>query len=446
MGGNDMVVRGTLHAGSPERPLKRDCTIGLDHNDWWGDIRAMKAEGGIRWGGPGSQGQIPVYRVPWLSWRDRDDWPAYISLTVPKSGVIRVHSADPAKARLVLRWHRRGGFGGAGAVTSDQPVTPAQKALFERQYRGRVSAAFVGDVQFDGVVFDNFHQGGIMLADPAMRRRWSDVGFGSNNAAEPEQLFAVIPEALHIGGNGGGHWDYGENETIPIIDVPPGLYADTQTLRVAVRLPEGSDPRTQIRYTLDGTIVDADSALYDGPITISETKSLKARAFTADGRRLGREARARYRFQECEPVAAKTPEDTQPGLRYAYHHEWRGDLGTREPEATGVVRTPDLSMRDSHGHAVVFTAYISVDKAGTWTFYLTSDNNSELYIGDRLVVDNTIRGPRQRVIKMHAGQIALEAGKHPIRIVAKDCRESLALDWQGPGIDKQPVPAHVFNH
>jgi len=446
MGGNDMVVRGTLRAGSPERPLKRDCTIGLDHNDWWGDIRAMKAEGGIRWGGPGSQGQIAQYRVPWLSWRDRDDWPVHISLTVPKSGTIRVHSADPTKARLVLRWHRRNGFGGAGAITGDQPVAPAQKELFERQYQGRVSAAFVGDVQFDGVVFDNFHQGGIMLADPAMRRRWSHVDFGANNAAEPEQLFAVIPQALRIDDNGGGHWEYGEDETIPIIDLPPGLYADQRTLHVKVSLPEGGDPSMQIRYTLDGTIVDTNSPLYDGPVTISETKSLKARAFAADGRRLGREARARYEFRALEPVAAESPSDTQPGLHYAYHHTDRGDLADRQPESEGVISTPGLAMRESYDHAVVFTGYLSVDKAGTWTFYLTSDNNTELYIGDRLVVDNTIRGPRQIVVKTHAGQIALEPGKHPIRIVARDCRESLEVEWRGPRQDRRPFPADVLCH
>ncbi|MBS3735212.1 MAG: chitobiase/beta-hexosaminidase C-terminal domain-containing protein [Phycisphaerae bacterium] len=446
MGGNDMVVSGTLLAGSPERPLKRDCTIGLDHNDWWGDIRAMKAEGGIRWGGPGSPGQIPQHSVPWLSWRDRDDWPVYISLTVPKSGVIRVHSADPAKARLVLRWHRRDGFGGAGAVTGERPATPAQKKLFKEQYHGRINAVFVGDVQFDGVVFDNFHKGGILLADRAMRDKWRHVYFGPNNAARPEALFAVIPEALHIGDGAGGRWDYGEDEVIPIIDVPPGIYGDAQPLRVKVSLPEGSDPRTQIRYTLDGTIVDADSPLYDGPVTISETKSLKARAFTADGQRLGREARARYRFRELEPVASQTPEDTQPGLRYAYHHNWRGDLDEREPEATGVVETPDLSMRESYGHAVVFTGYVSVDEADTWTFYVTSDNNSELYIDDRLVVDNTIRGPRQRVIKTHAGQIDLEAGPHAIRIVTRDCREVLDVSWQRGDGEIEPIPAEALSH
>jgi hypothetical protein len=446
MGGNDMVVRGTLHAGSPERPLARDCTIGLDHNDWWGDIRAMKAEGGIRWGGPGSDGHIPVHSVPWLSWRDRDDWPVYISLTVPESGAIRVHSADPDEVRLVLRWHQRDGFGGAGAVTGENPATAAQKKLFKEQYRGRLTAAFVGDVQFDGVVFDNFHKGGIMLADPAMRQRWSHVHFGPNNAADPEELFAVICEELRIDKDGGGHWEYGEDEIIPIIDTPPGIYGDARPLRVKVRLPEGSAPRTPIRYTLDGTIVDRDSPLYDGPITISETKSLKARAFTADGRRLGREARARYRFRTLEPVAARSPADTKCGLHYAYHHTDRGDLSDRQPESKGVVDAPDLSMRESHSHAVVFTGYVSVNKEGIWTFYLTSDNNSELYIGDRLVVDNTIRGPRQRVIKTHAGQIALKPGRHLIRLVAKDCRKSLDVDWEGPGVEKQPIPAAAYSH
>jgi hypothetical protein len=445
-GGNDMVVRGSVHAGSCERPLQRDCTIGLDYNDWWGDIRAMKAEGGIRWGAPGSAGQIPVHAVPWLSWRDRDDWPVYISLTVPESGAIRVHSADPAKARLVLRWHRRDGFGGAGAVTGESPATPAQRKLFKEQYHGRVTAAFVGDVRFNGVVFENFHRGGILLADPAMRDKWSHVHFGPNNAAPPEALFAVIPEALHIDDGAGGRWDYGEDEVIPIIDVPPGIYGDAQPLRVKVRLPEGSDPGTRVRYTLDGTIVDADSPLYDDPIAISETKSLKARAFAPDGRRLGREARARYRFVQLKPRPSDAPSGARPGLAHEYHHTDRGNLDKREPEGRGVVPTPNLSMRTSGGHSVVFAGYVSADKPGIWTFYLTSDNNSELYIGDRLVVGNTIRGPRQVVVKTHAGQISLETGLHAIRIVARDCHKPFEVAWRGPGGGKEALPASALRH
>ncbi len=451
-GGNDMLVMGTLSAGTPERPLTCDCTLGLGYHDWWGDIRSMKAEESVRMGGPGEPGQIAYYRVPWLSWREeRHDWPAYFSLTVTKSGRVRVHSADPTEARLVLRWHERDGFGSAGAGAGDAPVTDRQKRFFSEQYRGRINAVFAGDVRFDGVVFDDFHKRGILLADPDLRNEWTHVFFGPNNHAEPDELFARIPKNLNIGGDGsvlnqwpGAAWNYGHDEVIPVIDVPPGVYAQGSTLEVEVRLPDGQ--RSQIRYTLDGTIVQADSPLYSGPVTISSTSSLKARAFGADGERLGREARARYRFEQMAPRPSDAPSGGRPGLGYDYHHTDRGDLANREPEARGVVPTPSLSMRTDEGHSVVFTGYVSVDKPGIWTFYLTSDSNSELHIGERLLVDNTGRGPRQRIVKSHAGQAVLERGRHPIRLVARDCRESLEVDWKGPGQDRQLIPAGALSH
>jgi hypothetical protein len=444
-GGNDMVVMGALSAGTPERPLTRDCILGLGYHDWWGDIRSMKAEESVRMGPPGEEGQIAFYRVPWLSWREgRHDWPAYFSLTVTESGRVRVHSANPSGARLVLRWHERDGFPTAGAGAGDLPVTDRQKELFDQRFRGRINAVFAGDVRFDGVVFDDFHKGGILLANPALRNKWTHVFFGPDNHAEPDDLFASIPKNLEIKGSAGGRWQYGEDEVIPLIGVPPGVYAQGSRLEIKVRLPDGQ--RGQIRFTLDGTIVRADSPLYSGPVTITSTSSLKARAFGADGARLGREARARYRFEKLKPRVSDAPSGARAGLAYEYHHTDRGELSEREPEARGVAPTPNLSMRTDAGHSVVFTGYVSVDRPGIWTFCLTSDGNSELHVGERLVVDNTERGPRQRTVKTHAGQISLDAGLHAIRIVARDCHKPFDVAWRGPGRGKEPLPASALRH
>ncbi len=469
MGGSCMVVMGTLRAGSPDRPITRDCYIGVGYNDREGHIRAMKAESGHLSG-------------PWLGWRaqpggdpGRTDWYDFFSLTTMPTSRVRVHSADPSKARLVIKWHERDGWGGAGAGRGDDPVTPEQQKFFEEHLHGRISAIFAGDVQFDGVLFDNFHKGGIVLCDADMRRRWKNVYFGPDNEASPDDLFAAMPQTLTLGfvrgGFRGALWDYGDNEIIPLIDPPAGRYAKGTKVEARVivppqterwpnpleggrlvespteRLPDGRELR--IHYTVDHAIVLADSPRYMGePITIRDSRTLKVRAFGADGVRLGREARAPYRFESMSIRAADDPEATKPGLKYAYYHSDRGDLAERTPEATGVVEVPTLSVRTrGHEDAVVFSGYVAIDEPGLWTFYLTSDYTSRLYIGDELVVDNSERGPRQHwKVMTRAGQAKLTAGHHTIRIEARDCREVFETAWRGPGRDRQPIPAAALSH
>jgi hypothetical protein len=45
-----------------------------------------------------------------------------------------------------------------------------------------------------------------------------------------------------------------------------------------------------------------------------------------------------------------------------------------------------------------------------------------------------------------AGQAKLTAGRHAIRIEARDCREVFETAWRGPGRDRQPIPAAALSH
>ena len=45
-------------------------------------------------------------------------------------------------------------------------------------------------VEFDGVVFDDVHEEGILLRSLRQRRGWRNVFFGPDNADEPKALFA----------------------------------------------------------------------------------------------------------------------------------------------------------------------------------------------------------------------------------------------------------------
>lgn len=64
--------------------------------------------------------------------------------------------------------------------------------------------------------------------------------------------------------------------TIPLFSIPAGFYASTQTLVLSTSYPTG-----EIRYSLDGSDVADTSTLYTGPITLSSTKTVKARVFAS---------------------------------------------------------------------------------------------------------------------------------------------------------------------
>jgi len=60
----------------------------------------------------------------------------------------------------------------------------------------------------------------------------------------------------------------------PAMDPPPGLF-DNQ-VEVTISCPQAG---TVIRYSLDGSVVEGNSTIYEGPVLINSTSTLKARAF-----------------------------------------------------------------------------------------------------------------------------------------------------------------------
>lgn len=79
----------------------------------------------------------------------------------------------------------------------------------------------------------------------------------------------------------------------------------------------------------------------------------------------------------------------------------------------------------------VCTGWIDVPESGYWTFGLTSDDGSRLWIGNDLVVDND----GVHAMRTVRGTASLAAGKHRMRIeyFDGDGAAGLILAWSGPG-------------
>ncbi len=120
----------------------------------------------------------------------------------------------------------------------------------------------------------------------------------------------------------------------------------------------------------------------------------------------------------------------------------------------GGVRTPPVRIThaavlyaDNAGNlatsAMRWLGRIRVDRAGVYTFGLSSDDGSRLWIDDQLVVDNW---------GLHGagwveGSIALEPGWHRIRIDYIDNGGSYWFEWRWarPGQSPGPVPPNVLD-
>jgi hypothetical protein len=141
---------------------------------------------------------------------------------------------------------------------------------------------------------------------------------------------------------------------------------------------------------------------------------------------------------------------TKPGLRVHFYapnpsNVARETLTAMTPASTGTAATivmdqPVLKTRDAF--ALMFTGHLLIEKAGAYTFFISSDDGSRFYIDGELLINND--GLHGMVEKR--GTVNLTAGLHPITATYFDNGggDGLRMSWSGPDIDKQEIPAAVL--
>ncbi|MEQ8788315.1 MAG: GDSL-type esterase/lipase family protein [Pirellulaceae bacterium] len=149
-------------------------------------------------------------------------------------------------------------------------------------------------------------------------------------------------------------------------------------------------------------------------------------------------------------VASSSPSES--GLRYDYFlpnppNVALDTLAKLKPKFSGVAPTvtfdlPEIKQRD--GFAMRLSGTVLIDRGGKYTFYLTSDDGSRLYIGGEEVINHDGKhGASEK-----AGDVELPPGAHPIVVTYFDNGggDALSLAWKGPGIrKKQPVPTEKLS-
>src|SRR5581483_2793159 len=116
------------------------------------------------------------------------------------------------------------------------------------------------------------------------------------------------------------------------------------------------------------------------------------------------------------------------------------------PFLTTVDRLPSTELiaqrwglRPPPAFSVVWSGYVTVDRAGVYEFATTSDDGSRLFVDQQMVVDNSgNHGPVEE-----SGRIELRPGSHPIRLEYREAGGGYLLSWtwNACGAGHRPMPA-----
>ncbi len=135
------------------------------------------------------------------------------------------------------------------------------------------------------------------------------------------------------------------------------------------------------------------------------------------------------------------------GVRYAYYEgDFRQlpDFDALVPVAEGETDafTLDVRQRDDD-FALRFESCLTVETAGTYTFYTRSDDGTQLFVDGGLVVNND----GQHAARERSGQVTLEASTYALEVIFFEHlgKEVLDVLWSGPGVSKQPIPTGVLS-
>ena len=214
--------------------------------------------------------------------------------------------------------------------------------------------------------------------------------------------------------------------------ITPGSTYFQQSVTVTMT---SATENAEIYYSLDGTDPDRSGRKYSGPVTIRSASKLKAKAFKQGYHPSAVITREYQEFKAVSGVHYKYFEGTEKRIRSGL---------TSLPTRTGIVS--QISYREietnKSAYSLQFLASITIETEGEYTFYTGSNDGSMLYINNQLVVNNGGDHGYQE----ESGKIFLTKGKHFIEVgyFQVGGGQDLFVFYEGPGIEKQEIPASAF--
>ena len=147
------------------------------------------------------------------------------------------------------------------------------------------------------------------------------------------------------------------------------------------------------------------------------------------------------------PVADEPSSASGKGLRYKYYEGKSWDklpnFAKESKKKEGTIANFSLDPRQRSDYfGMLFEGYVEIKQSGTYTFFTTSDDGSELKINAKTVVDNDGLHPKAT----RSGKIYLNQGKHAISVgyFERKGHQILSVEYQGPGVSRRKIPNDVL--
>lgn len=141
--------------------------------------------------------------------------------------------------------------------------------------------------------------------------------------------------------------------------------------------------------------------------------------------------------------------ETENGINWkAYDGDfpWVPKMETLVATKEGLIDFPNANFKEDKSDALYFEGYIEIPIDGEYTFYVTANSAALLRIHNATVIDGDYgyfsNSPK-------GGSIKLKAGLHPFRLYSihrKRGKPTIKLEWSGPEIVRETIPASAFFH
>jgi len=202
---------------------------------------------------------------------------------------------------------------------------------------------------------------------------------------------------------------------------------------------------TTVRYTIDGTEPTDASSVYSIPFTVDKSAEVKAKAFLPDGIQSSTDSLFVKTYEWKKAVKANPKNKGLSYKAYELSPKLVADLANGKETKSGVaneINTENLSRNENVG--LHFEGYIKIEKDAVFSFDLSSDDGSKLWIDDEVVVDSD--GIHASDTK--TGRAALRKGFHRIRLdyIQAGGNMNLILVMYGEGLSKQAIPSTMLFH
>jgi len=230
----------------------------------------------------------------------------------------------------------------------------------------------------------------------------------------------------------------------PIIYDAPGIsssstiFLDKLSVSISTKIQGAA-----IHYTVNGDEPSINSPITKGEVIINRSMTIKTKCFL--GSKAITETATAF-FEKVKPAPAVDRQDFSRGLDYKVYDgsfDSLPNFSELKESANGTVKDFDISLRKgTDKFAYVFEGYINIPGDAIYKFYTSSDDGSQLFIDDKLIVDNDgLHGMLEK-----SGQAPLAKGRHKIKVLffERSGGDDLDVQWQGPGFKKQPIPSSVL--